>query len=376
MAQMKAGQAVIEALRAEGVEYTFGVVGTTTNSIVTRRTGRLGIRFVATRQEEGAAFMAYGYARASGKPAACITTSGPGTINLVTGISLAYKGRAPVIVIAGDVARDFTYRDGSQAFDLVALFKPITKLAIEVNKTERIPEMLHYAFRAALADKHGQVFLDIPRDLLDDQTIATEALRPGAYRAVETRIAGDSQAIQRGAALLAQAQRPLLLAGGGIIDAEASKDAVALAELLDMALVPSYGHTDAVPNSHHLYVGPPGGRGSGEAAEALHRADVILALGTRLNQPTTFWDYRVINRETQIVQVDIDAREIGRNYPVAVGITGEARAVAEQLIRSLREAHPQGRANPAWRNEIAALAARRRQRLDAESALGGDPVMP
>jgi acetolactate synthase-1/2/3 large subunit/sulfoacetaldehyde acetyltransferase len=376
MARMNAGRAVIEALRAEGVEYTFGVVGTTTNSIVTEMYGRSDIRFVDTRHEEGAAFMAYGYARASGKPTACITTSGPGTTNLVTGVALAYKGRAPIIVIAGDVARDFIYRDGSQAFDLVGVFKPITKLALQVNKTERIPEMLHYAFRAALSDKCGPVFLDIPRDLLDGQTIEGEVLPPQTYRAVDARIAGDSQAIQRAVTLLAQAQRPLLLAGGGIIDAEASKEAVALAELLDMALVPSYGHTDAVPNSHHLYVGPPGGRGSGEASEALHRADVILALGTRLNQSTTFWDYRVINPQTRIVQVDIDAQEIGRNYPVAVGIVGDARAVAEQLGRALRDAYPQGRPKPAWRGEVAALAARRQARLEAERTLTGEPMMP
>ena len=373
---MKAGHAVIEALRAEGIEYTFGVVGTTTNSIVTEMYGRSDIRFVDTRHEEGAAFMAYGYARASGKPTACITTSGPGTTNLITGIALAYKGRAPVLVIAGDVARDFIYRDGSQAFDLVGMFKPITKLALQVNKTERIPEMLHYAFRAALSDKCGPVFLDIPRDLLDDQTIDAEVLPPSAYRSVDARTAGDPQAIQRAVTVLAQAQRPLLLAGGGIIDAEASKEAVALAELLDMALVPSYGHTDAVPNSHHLYVGPPGGRGSGEAAEALYKADVILALGTRLNQSTTFWDHRVIHPSTRIVQVDIDAQEIGRNYPVAVGITGDARAVAEQLCRALREAYPEGRPNPAWRSEVAALAARRRARLQSELTLTGEPMMP
>jgi acetolactate synthase-1/2/3 large subunit/sulfoacetaldehyde acetyltransferase len=376
MMPMKAGLAVIEALRAEGVEYTFGVVGSTTNTIVTEMYDRPDIRFVDTRHEEGAAFMAYGYSRASGKPTACITTSGPGTINLVTGIALAAKGRAPIIAIAGDVARDYIYRDGSQAFDLVGMFKPITKLALEVNKTERIPEMLHYAFRAALSDKQGPVFLDIPRDLLDGQTIEGDVLPPPAYRAVDARLAGDAEAIRRAVTILTQAQRPLLLVGGGVIDAGASKEAVALAELLDMALVPSYGHTDAIPNSHRLYVGPPGGRGSGEAAEALHRADVILALGTRLNQPTTFWDYRVINRETRIVQVDIDAQEIGRNYPVAVGITGDARAVAEQLCRALRETFPQGRANPTWRSEVAALAARRRQRLDAESTLAGDPMMP
>ena len=376
MSRMKAGLAVVEALRAEGIEYTFGVVGSTTNTIVTEMYGRTDIRFVDTRHEEGAAFMAYGYSRASGKPTACITTSGPGTTNLITGIALAAKGRAPVLAIAGDVARDYIHRDGSQAFDLVGLFKPITKLALEVNKTERIPEMLHYAFRAALSDKRGPVFLDIPRDLLDGQTIEGAVLPPEAYRAVDARVAGDAQAIRRAVALLAQAQRPLLLVGGGVIDGEASQEAIALAELLDMALVPSYGHTDAVPNSHRLYVGPPGGRGSGEAAEALHRADVILALGTRLNQATTFWDYRVIDPATKIVQVDIDAQEIGRNYPVAVGITGDARAVAEQLIRGVRDVHPQGQPNPAWRNEIAALATRRRQRLEKELTLTGDPMMP
>lgn len=376
MPQMKAGLAVVEALRAEGVDHTFGVVGTTTNSIVTEMYGRSDIRFVDTRHEEGAAFMAYGYARASGKPTACLTTSGPGTTNLLTGIALAYKGRAPVIVIAGDVARDYIYRDGSQAFDLVGIFKPITKLALQVNRTERILEMLHYAFRSALSDKFGPVFVDIPRDLLDNQTLTGDVLAPQAYRAVDGRLAGDAGAIQRAASLLGQAQRPVLLAGGGIIDAEASKEGVALAEFLDMALVPSYGHNDVVPNSHHLYVGPPGGRGSGEAAEVLHRADVILALGTRLNQSTTFWDNRVINPQTRIVQVDIDAQEIGRNYPVAVGIVGDARAVAEQLARALREAHPQGRPNPAWRGEIAALAAKRQARLAAERTLGGDPMMP
>jgi len=376
MAQMKAGQAVIEALRAEGVEYTFGVVGTTTNSIVTEMYGRSDIRFVDTRHEEGAAFMAYGYARASGKPTVCITTSGPGTINLLTGIALAYKGRAPVIVIAGDVARDYIYRDGSQAFDLVGLFKPVTYMALQVNKTERILEMLHDAFRTALSGKRGPVLLDIPRDLLDNQTVDGEIAAPETYRAVYSRITGDPQAIQQAARLLGQAQRPLLLAGGGVIDAEASAEAVELAELLDMALVPSYGHNDAVPNSHRLYIGPPGGRGASEVAEAIHRADVILALGTRLNQATTSWNYSVINPQTRLVQVDIDVQEIGRNYPVAVGIVGDAKAVAQQLLQALRAACPEGRPHAAWRAEVEALAARRQARLQAELALTGDPMMP
>ena len=227
MAQMAAGRAIVEALKAEGVDHIFGVVGTTTNSIVTELYGRDDIRFIDTRHEEGAAFMAYGYSRASGKPSACVTTSGPGTINLATGISLAYKGRAPVIVIAGNTAQEYTYRDGAQEFDLVGTFKSITQLALQVNQTERIPEMLHYAFRTALYGKRGPVLLDIPRDLIDGKTLDWEVQPPESYRAVADRTAGDAQAVQQAAALLAQAQRPLLLAGGGIIDSEASDDAVA-----------------------------------------------------------------------------------------------------------------------------------------------------
>ena len=376
MTQMNAGQGIIELLRAEGVEYTFGLVGLTTNAIITEMYGRDDIHFVDTRHEEGAAFMAYGYTRASGKPAACISTSGPGTINLITGVSLAYKGHAPVIVIAGDTARDFIGRDGTQAFDLVNLFKPITNTAVQVNKTERIPETFRNAFRTALSGQGGPVFIDIPRDLMDNQTVDWDIQKPEAYRAVNSRVAGDPQTIRQAAKLLAGAQHPLILAGGGIISSEASDEAIALAELLDMAMVPTYAHHDVVPNSHPLYVGPPGGRGSGEAAEAINRADVILALGSRLNQQTTAWNYNVINPQTKIVQVDIDPQQIGRNYPVAEGIVGDAKAVAQQLIQALREEYPEGRSNPEWRAEVQALASRRRERLQAEHQITGDPMMP
>ena len=376
MAEMAAGRAIVEALRAEGVDHIFGLVGTTTNSIVTELYGRDDITFIDTRHEEGAAFMAYGYSKASGKPSACVTTSGPGTINLATGISLAYKGRAPVIAIAGNTAQEYTYRDGAQEFDLVNTFKSITQLSLQVNQTERIPEMFHYAFRTAMYGKKGPVLLDIPRDLIDGKTIDWDVQAPLSYRPVADRTAGDAQAIQQAAALLAQAQRPLILAGGGIVDSEATDMAVALAERLDMAAVPSYGHNDAFPNSHRLYVGPPGGRGAAEALQAMNRADVILALGTRINQGSTGWDYSVINPDTRIIQVDIDPFEIGRNYPLAVGIVGDAGAVAQQLSDALAQQFPEGRANPEWTAEIADLKARRRARLEAEAQLGGDPMMP
>lgn len=376
MARMKAGKAIIEALRAEGVERIFGIVGWTTNSIVTELYGRSDIQFIDTRHEEGAAFMAYGYARASGKPTVCLTTAGAGAINLLTGISLAYKGRAPVVAIAGNVGSKHIGRDGHQEFDLVGMFKPVTYMAREVYQTERVLEQVHDAFRVALSGKRGPVFLSIPPDLLVDKTIETEMLAPERYRLTDGRIQGDPQAIRRAAELLAQAQRPLLLAGGGVIDSEASTEAVAIAEMLDMALVPSYGHTDAVPNGHRLYIGVTGKRGSPEVLEAIHRADVILALGSRLSQDTTGWDYSIVNPQTRIVQVDVDAREIGRNYPIEVGIAGDAQAVARQLLEALRATHQEGQPKAAWRAEIESLAARRRARLETELALTGDPMMP
>ncbi len=376
MAEMAAGRAIVEALKAEGVDHIFGLVGTTTNSIVTELYGRDDITFIDTRHEEGAAFMAYGYSKASGKPSACVTTSGPGTINLATGISLAYKGRAPVIAIAGNTAQEYTYRDGAQEFDLVNTFKAITQLSLQINQTDRIPELFHYAFRTAMYGKRGPVLLDIPRDLIDGKTIDWDVEAPGTYRPVADRTAGDAEAVAQAVALLAGAQRPLILAGGGVVDAEATDFAVALAERLDMAVVPSYGHNDAFPNSHRLYVGPPGGRGATEALQAMNRADVILALGTRINQGSTGWDYSVINPDTKIIQVDIDSYEIGRNYPLAVGIVGDAGAVAQQLSDALGHQFPEGKSNPEWTAEITDLKNRRRSRLEAEAQLGGDPMMP
>ena len=374
MAQIKAGLAVIEALRAEGVECIFGVCGTTTNSIVTELYGRKDIRFIDTRHEEGAAFMAYGYARASRKPAVCLTTSGPATINLATGIALAYKGRAPVIAIGGDVNTDYLDRDGAQSFDLVNIFKPISYLSRLAYKTERVPELIHDAFRMAMSAKRGPAFIDIPRDLLEGKTLDESLIRkPAAYRAVETRMQGDRDAVRRAAALLSQAQRPVLLVGGGVVDGEATAEAVALAELLDMALIPAYGHNDAVPNSHRLYIGIPGNRGAPEAMEAMHRADVLLALGSRLNQHSTHWNDSIIDPQTRIIQVDIDAQEVGRNHPVEVGIVGDAKAVAQQLLEALGSSKG-GR--PAWREEIEALAKKRKARLHEEQSLTGDPMPP
>ena len=376
MSEIAAGQAVIELLRAEGVEYVFGVTGLTTNSMVTQMHGREDIKFIDTRHEEGAILMAYGYSKSTGKPSVCMTTSGPGTINLAGGMSLALKGRAPVIAIAGDTAMEYIGRDGSQAFDLVNIFKPLTKMAVQANKTERVPDLIREAFRVAMWGKQGPVLLDIPRDLLDNETLSDQILTPDQYRTVNPKTFGDIQSVKQAAELLIASESPLLLAGGGVVDGDATSEAVALAELLDMAMVPSYGHHDAVPNSHPNYIGPPGGRGSGEAHEVMDKADVILALGTKINQASSSWDYSVINEDTKIIQIDIDPIEIGRNYPVSVGIVGDAQSVARQIIEAVRDISPSGKTNNAWKSEFQSIARNRIKRLESERTLKNEPMMP
>ena len=376
MSDIPAGQAVIELLRAEGVEYVFGVTGLTTNSMVTQMYGREDIKFIDTRHEEGAILMAYGYSKSTGKPSVCMTTSGPGTINLAGGMSLALKGRAPVIAIAGDTAMEYIGRDGSQAFDLVNIFKPLTKMSVQANKTERVPDLIREAFRVAMWGKQGPVLLDIPRDLLDNEVLSDQILTPDQYRTVDPKTFGDVGSVRQAAEILLTANSPLLLAGGGVVDGGATAESVVLAELLDMAMVPSYGHHDAIPNSHPNYVGPPGGRGSGEAHETMDKADVILALGTKINQASSSWDYSVINEDTKIIQVDIDPVEIGRNYPVSVGIVGDAQSVAQQIIEAVRELSPEGKSNNKWRSEFQSMAQKRIKRLESERALVDEPMMP
>ena len=376
MSDIPAGQAVIELLRAEGVEYVFGVTGLTTNSMVTQMYGREDIKFIDTRHEEGAILMAYGYSKSTGKPSVCMTTSGPGTINLAGGMSLALKGRAPVIAIAGDTSMEYIVRDGSQAFDLVNIFKPLTKMSVQANKTERVPDLIREAFRVAMWGKQGPVLLDIPRDLLDNAALSDQILTPDQYRTVDPKTFGDVGSVRQAAEILLTANSPLLLAGGGVVDGGATAESVVLAELLDMAMVPSYGHHDAIPNSHPNYVGPPGGRGSGEAHETMDKADVILALGTKINQASSSWDYSVINEDTKIIQVDIDPVEIGRNYPVSVGIVGDAQSVAQQIIEAVRELSPDGKSNNKWRSEFQSIAQKRIKRLESERALVDEPMMP
>lgn len=375
MAQrMNAGEAVIELLRQEGVSKIFGIVGSSFLDILDPLYDRTDIEFVGVRHEQGAALMADGYSRISGAPSVCLATNGPGVLNLTYGVASAFVSHSPVVVLAPSASRDHQYRDSTQEFDQVALFKPITKACFPVNKIERLPDALRQAFRIATSGKMGPVMIDLPRDLMPGAEIDVDIMPPSSYRSGQTRARGDRNLIDKAARSLLSAQRPVIIAGGGIEWSMASEEVTRLADLLGAAIVTSYGRADAVPNDHPYYLGHLGRLGSDEAIEAVRRADVILAAGTRLSQSSTFYDNRFIPADARIVQIEIDPKEIGRNYPVEVGIEGDAKAVLEDLIEKVREAEP--RINQAWVTDVNDWFARREQRLQAEGRLNESPIKP
>ena len=374
MTETSAGRAVVELLKAEGVRHVFGIVGSTFLDVLDVLHDDKSVEYVNVRHEQGGAFMADGLARVTGMPAVCLVTSGPGATNLVTGIAGAHVAHSPVVAIAGGSPLGLDGRDAFQELDLVALFRPVTKLSIRVTQPARIPDVLRLALRTAMTGRRGPVFVDIPRDVLNDQLVRMEPLAPEAYRPVHPA-PPHPEAVREAARLLGRAQRPLLIAGGGVTWAGAADLVTRLSAAQGLPVITAYGRNDAVSNDTPLYVGPLGRAGSPEAAQACRRADLLLVVGSRLGQFTSFYDGRYIQPGTAIVQVDVDSRDIGRVYPVAVGIQADAGETLGALLEALaRDAA--SATSETWQGEIRELRARRQARLLGEAALDALPVKP
>jgi thiamine pyrophosphate-dependent acetolactate synthase large subunit-like protein len=374
MSEMTGGRAVIELLKAEGVRYIFGIVGSTFLDVLDALYDDRSVEYINVRHEQAAAFMADGLARVTGRPGVCLVTSGPGATNLLTGVAAAHVGHSPVLVLVGGVPLEHYQKDAFQDYDLVGMFRPVTKLAIQITRPERIPELLRSALRAAMTGRPGPVLVEIPRDVLNEQVVRTPIVSPEHYRTTHP-MPPHPDAVRAAAALLRRAERPLLLIGGGVTRAAASDLVVRLSDQHAIPMITAYGRNDAVPNTHPLYVGPLGRAGAPEAAAACRRADVLLVLGSRLGQFTSHFDHRVISATTSIVQVDVDSRDIGRYYPVAVGIQADARLACQALLDML--GRDGTRPSPAaWRQEAEALRAQRQARLAAEAHLEAKPLKP
>jgi sulfoacetaldehyde acetyltransferase len=370
MPTITAGEAVVEALRLEGVRYIFGVVGSCYVEILDALYGRSDIQFLGVRHEQVAAHMADAYARAGGLPGVCMATNGPGATNLVTGVASAYANHAPMLVITGAPMISQMLRDSFQELDQLTLFRPVTKAQIQIQRGDRVPELIRHAFRVAMAGKKGPVLVDLPRDMLNE-TAEMTFVPPERYRWVQ-HDAGDAALVGRAAEVLRQAKSPVVIAGGGVIWSDAQPEVLAVAEQLTAAIVTSYGRNDAVPHDHPLVLGALGRAGSAEAAEAVRAADVVLAVGTRLAHFTTFFDHRFIPPQAKIIQIEVDEKELGRHYPLEVGILGDAKAVLGGILARLGH---QPRAEARF-TAIQQLHQQRQQRLATAGAPDILPLKP
>jgi acetolactate synthase-1/2/3 large subunit/sulfoacetaldehyde acetyltransferase len=375
MSKTSGGKAVVQALEAEGTKHVFGLIGSAGMEIFDALYDSKAIRFVGVRDERTGVHMADGYARASAGAGVFLAgQNGPGATNLVTGLAQANAAYSPVVALAGSLSSAHVYRDAFQEVDQQALFKPITKKTWTLTQAKRIPEMIREAFTTALAPRRGPVCLNMPRDLLAEVAEIEEAAAPATYRANGPAVC-DPELVRQAAKLLAGAQRPLIVAGGGIKNARAHAQALALAERLHAPVALSPGHGDAIPCDHPLYAGQVGPRGNVVASRLAKEADVVLALGTRLGFNSTFYSYDNLNRDARIVQVDQDAAAVGRFFPIALGIVGDAGRCATALAEALGP-HKASPAVEAWtgrfRDERTALVAER----EAAAKAQGDPIQP
>ena len=327
-------QAVVDCLRRERVEHMFGIPGTMNLPILDVLRETPEIRFILTRHEQGAAFMAYGYARALHRPAIVTATEGPGVTNLATGIAAAYKGYVPVISISGAQEIWLREKDASQDIDQVTFHRPITKWAYSIPAASKIQEAVRRAFRVALAEPLGPVHLDLSRDILLDK-IEPEPIPPQAYRPSSIPSC-SSEELDRAAALIAKAKRPVLLAGGGVLRESALPALQALAEATGIPVATLQYHPDAFPTTHRLALGPLGRNGWSSANRTLPQADVVIALGAHLDLFSTQFRYGLISREAQLIHQSAVGTDIGVVFPVAQAVAGSTLSFIEGLAARLK----------------------------------------
>jgi acetolactate synthase-1/2/3 large subunit len=339
MTEMSGAECIVEALKREGVKTIFGVIGGATMTIYDVLMDS-DIKHILTRHEQGAAHMADGFARASGKVGVCMATSGPGATNLVTGISTAYIDSSPIVAFTGQVNTPSTDsnssymigRDAFQEADIIGITAPITKYNMQIMKTEEIPEIVKKAFYIASTHRPGPVLVDIPKNT---QTNTAEVNFPEkvVIRGYNTHYKADPIQLKRAVDLFVEAERPMVLAGGGIIISNASQELTKLAELLMMPVATSLMGKGSIPENHPLSIGMLGMHGQ-EANKLILEADVLLAIGIRFSDRTT-GNLDEFCPDARIIHVDIDPAEINKNINVDVPIVADAKECLQTIYSEL-----------------------------------------
>ncbi len=330
MAKMTTEEAFVKVLQMHGIEHAFGIIGSAFMPI-SDIFPDAGITFWDVAHETNGGLIADGYTRATGKMSMVVAQNGPGITGLVTPIKTAYWNHTPLLLVTPQAANKTMGQGGFQEVEQMNLFKDMVCYQEEVRDPSRIAEVLNRVIEKAIRGS-APAQINVPRDYW---TQVIDIDLPPIVRL--ERQAGGAAAIEEAAKLLSNAKFPVILSGAGVVIGGAIQDCVKLAEKLDAPVCSGYQHNDSFPGSHPLAVGPLGYNGSKAAMELIAKADVVLALGTRLNPFSTLPGYGIDYwpKKAKIIQVDMNSDRIGLTKKVTVGICGDAKLVAQQIISKL-----------------------------------------
>ena len=328
--KMTTEEAFVKVLQRHGIEHAFGIIGSAMMPI-SDLFPKAGITFWDAAHECNAGMMADGYTRASGKVCMMVAQNGPGITNFVTPVKTAYWNHTPLLLVTPQAANKTIGQGGFQEVEQMALFKDMVAYQEEVRDPSRIAEVLNRVISQAIR-LSAPAQINVPRDFWT-QVIDIELPEVVRFE----RPSGGEEAIAQAAKMLSEAEFPVLLNGAGVVIGGAIEASMALAERLDAPVCCGYQHNDAFPGSHPLFAGPLGYNGSKAGMELIAKADVVLALGTRLNPFSTLPGYGIDYwpKDAKIIQVDINPDRIGLTKPVTVGIVGDAKKVATSILEKL-----------------------------------------
>ncbi len=344
-----AGSAILcEALVREGVEFLFGYPGGAIMPFYDSLTSYPALHHVLVRHEQAAAHAADGYARATGKVGVCVATSGPGATNLVTGLATAFMDSTPIVAITGQVASHFIGRDAFQETDIIGVTQPITKHNFLIRSADEIADVVHEAFRVARSGRPGPVLIDIPKDVQVKNTIYRPAASQSSdeqLQAMRPQIPNAYQIIQA-AQLIAQAQRPLIMAGHGIILANAYNELQAFAEKTSIPVITTLLGISAISDTHLLNIGMPGMHGPAHVNRAIGGSDLIIGVGLRFDDRVT-GNVAGFAPNAHFIHIDIDASEMHKVKVATVPIVADAKIALSALTEAVTP-----RQDSVWLNEI------------------------
>jgi len=354
---MTGAKAIVESLKREKVETMFGISGGAVIPFFDELYHESKLHNILVRHEQCAAHMADGYARASGRPGVCVATSGPGATNLTTGMANAYMDSSPVIALTGQVScrtvPGSSYvvgRDAFQEADTVGIMTPVTKYSVQVRSAEKIPQTIKEAFHIACTGRPGPVLIDLPVDTQTEELDFVYPKKPNMRGYKPPNSSPHHLQVKRAVEMLIEAEKPMILAGGGVITAGASKVLTELAEHLLIPVATSLMGKGSIPEDHPLSLGVIGMHGTMEGNQTTLETDLIMGVGLRFSDRTTC-KLDVFKRDAKIIHIDIDSAEIGKNIETDVPIVADAKKTLKAIHSELSKTTP-NRKGSEWNDRV------------------------